>query len=278
MSRLRLLPDFPRPLVFAHRGLSSIAPENTMAAFALARELGVPGVELDVHLTADGKLAVFHDHFAGRVAGVAAGLGGLVSPGLPPGPAAKGRGLELERAAWAELRSLDIGSWKGAAYAGERIPLFRELLEELGDRFYWDIELKSRVAVDYGLESAVAGAIRDAGLVGRCLVSSFNPVSLARFKSLEPRVPTALIWSRDEEVPPYLRHGEGRWLGRVDALKPERAKVNRLSSFRWSRVERYQVLPWVVDDAAEATRLLGLGCEGVISNRPQDLRLPSAAR
>jgi len=235
-----------------------------MAAFALARDLGIPGVELDLHLTADGELAVFHDHYTGRVAG---------AEGLPPGPEADGRGLELERATWAELAGLDIGSWKGAEYSGERPLRFADLAEELGGAFYWDIELKSRVAADYGLEAAAARALRDTGIAGRCLVSSFNPISLARFKALEPRVPTAIIWCSDEGLVPYLRHGEGRWLGRVDALKPERVKVRPSSSFRWRKLERYAVLPWTVDDAAEAERLLALGCEGVISNRPGELGL-----
>lgn len=251
MSRLPLLPDFQRPLLFAHRGLSSIAPENTMAAFVLARELGIPGVELDVHLTSDGQLAVFHDHFAGRVA--------------------EGKGLELERCSWPDLATLDIGSWKGHEYSSERIPLLPELLDEFGSSFYWDIELKNRVPADYGLEAAVAKALRDAGLVGNCLVSSFNFVSLARFKALEPRIPTAIIWSAEEEVPPYLRHGEGRWPGRVDVLKPSAEKVRAWPSFRWRKIERYPVLPWTVDEAAEAARLLALKCEGVISNRPQEL-------
>ncbi len=262
MRRLPLLPDFPRPLLFAHRGVSSLAPENTWASFRLARELGIPGVELDLHLSADGKLLVFHDHFTGRLAG---------AEGLPPGPAAVGKGLEVERTTWARLAGLDVGSWKGPEFAGERPMLFRELLEELGESFYWDIELKSKTPSDYGLEAATAAALRDAKLAGRCYVSSFNPISLARFKALEPRVPTAIIWSSEKEVPPYLRLGQGRWLGRTDALKPARGDVGPARSLLW-RLERYHVLPWTVDDAAEASRLLALGCEGVISNRPQDLR------
>jgi len=235
-----------------------------MAAFKLARDLGVPGVELDLHLTADGQLVVFHDHYSGRVAG---------AEGLPPGPEAAGRGLEIERSTWAKLATLDIGSWKDGEYSAERPLRFVELLEELGNAFYWDIELKSRVAADYGLEAAAARALRDTGMVGRCIVSSFNPVSLARFKALEPRVPTAIIWSSDKEVVPYLRHGEGRLLCRVDALKPEWPKVKPTSAFRWMRLGHYPVLPWAVDDAAEAARLLALGCVGVISNRPGELGL-----
>jgi glycerophosphoryl diester phosphodiesterase len=255
MRRIPVLPDIARPLVFAHRGVSSVAPENTRASFALARDSGVPGIELDVHLSADGGLPVIHDHSTSRVAGKA---------------------LEVERSTMKELAALDVGAWKGEEWKGERVLALRELIEEFGESLYYDIELKNRVASDYGLEGAVAACLRDAfaskgGLAGRILVSSFNPASLARFKYLAPAIPTAIIWSSESGVPAYLRHGEGRWIGKVDALKPRFDKVRPLSAFRWTRLERYPVIPWTADDAAEARRLLSLGCEGVISNRPQEL-------
>lgn len=255
MSRIPLFPDMPRPLLFAHRGVSSLAPENTRAAYKLALEKGIPGIELDVHLTSDGKLAVIHDHNTSRVAS---------------------EGLEIERSSWKELSAVDVGSWKGAEWKGERMMLLAELFEEFGESFYYDVELKSHVAADYGLEAAVAACLRDAfasksGLVGRVLVSSFNPLALSRFKYLSPALPTAIIWAGDSGVPAYLRHGEGRWIGKVDVLKPCQDKVRRLSSFRWRRLGRYPVLPWTVDAKDEADRLLGLGCEGLISNRPQEL-------
>ena len=241
--------------MLAHRGISSLAPENTLAAFTLARDRGVQGIELDVHLTSDGKLAVIHDYDMQRVAGV---------------------GLEIERATWKELSALDVGAWKGSEWKGQRVLELGELLEEFGESLCYDIELKTHVAADYGLEGTVAARLRDAfatkgGLASRILVSSFNPLSLARFKYLAPAIPTAVIWAGDAEVPAYLRHGEGRWIAKVDALKPIRTKVRRLSSLRWRNFGRYPILPWTVDTAEEAQRLIGLGCDGVISNRPQDL-------
>jgi Glycerophosphoryl diester phosphodiesterase len=257
MKRLPLLPDMKRPLVFAHRGLSSIAPENTMASFKLAREMGMPGIELDVHLTSDGKLAVTHDHSTARIAQTA---------------------LDVEHSTWKELSALDVGSWKGSEYKGERLITLQELFEEFGEDFYYDVELKSKVSSDYGLEAAVSACLREAiaskgALAGRILISSFNPMSLARIKYLSPALPTAIIWSGDSGVPAYLRHGEGRWIGKVDVLKPNSSKVRRLSSFRWRSFGRYQVLPWTIDAQAEAQRVLALGCEGVISNRPHELGL-----
>ncbi|HOX13105.1 MAG TPA: glycerophosphodiester phosphodiesterase family protein [Spirochaetia bacterium] len=248
MSRLPLLPDFPRPLLFAHRGVSSVAPENTRAAFALARQLGVPGVELDVHRCASGELVVTHDYSTKRVTGTE---------------------LEIESTPWERLRDLDAGSWKGPEYKGERLPLLADLLEEFGADLYWDIEIKSRVHADAELEEALARLLDSPRLAGRLAVSSFNPFVLGRFKALSPKIPTAIIWCRSKEQPWYLRHGEGRWIAGTDFLKPDKALVKTLP-LPGGR-ER---AAWTVDEPAEARRLLSLGCSGIISNRPHELGIP----
>ena len=249
--RTPILPDFPRPLVFAHRGLSSIRPENTLVSFKAAKEAGIPGIELDVHLTADGKLAVFHDDTTGRIAGK--------SPE---------RDLRLETSEYAALAALDCGIWMGAEFAGQRILLLEEVFEEFGADLYIDIEIKSRTTADLGLESRVVAAIRDARMERRCLVSSFNPFSLRRFKALCPAVPTAIIWSRSDELYWFLRRGEGRWIGGVDVLKPESVLVHT-GRLKWSW--RRPLLPWTVDTEAEAERVLAAGALGIISNKPQEI-------
>lgn len=260
--RIPILPDFPRPLVFAHRGLSSIRPENTFSSFQAAREAGIPGIELDVHLTADGRLAVFHDDTTGRITGEGAG-----------------KGLGLETTDYPSLTALDLGSWKGPEFAGQRMLLLEEVFEEFGRDLYIDIEIKSRTTADRGLEALIVAAIRKAKMEGRCLVSSFNPFSLRRFKALCPTVPTAIIWSDSAELYWFLRKGEGRWIGGVDALKPESVLVR---DGRLAGAWRRPILPWTVDSEAEAGRILAAGALGIISNRPQELSAwrtsPSSSR
>lgn len=258
MARLALLPESDRPLIFAHRGLSSEAPENTMAAFRLAKEKGVPGVELDIHLTADGKLVVIHDHTTTRVA--------------------PGTSLNIEESTVAQLQAVDIGSWKGKQWKAERPPLLSELFEELGGELYFDIEIKGGSTDDKGLEAALTKLLADFKFgAERIIVSSFNPIAIKRFKVLCPAVPTGIIYCVASDVPSYLRHGEGRWIGHADFLKPKYTQATK-AGLAWSRLTGgRKVLPWTIDDPAEAARVLSIGCEGVISNKPHKLGLPGFA-
>ncbi|MGO8692187.1 MAG: glycerophosphodiester phosphodiesterase [Rectinemataceae bacterium] len=255
MSRISIFPDSPRPLLFAHRGLSSRAPENTMAAFRLAVSEGVPGIELDVRLSSDDKPLVFHDRRTGRL-----------SPGEDPGSP----GFKVGSLTWAQLSRLDVGAWKGEKWRGERIPLLDEVFEEIGGDVYFDIELKSPTARASSLATAVARSIVDArggrGLERGCIVSSFNPLVLVRFKAKSPTIPTAIIWSRERELPIFLRRGEGRWIGKVDCLKPERSLVDGVRASRWKQHD-WPYISWIVDSSEEARRLAALDCEGIISNR-----------
>ena len=255
MAHLLPLPGRDRPLVFAHRGVSSEAPENTLAAFRLAKEKGIPGVELDIHLTADGKLVVIHDHSTKRVA--------------------PGTDLNLEASTVADLKKIDIGSWKGEQFKAERPPLLSELFEELGRDLYFDVEIKSGTSEDRGLEAALVKVLADHGMdASNIIVSSFNPFAIKRFKALCPTVPTAIIYCIDAGVPWYLRRGEGRWIAGADVLKPKYTQATA-AGLSWGRlIFGRKVIPWTIDDPAEAARVLSIGCDGVISNAPHRLGLP----
>ena len=99
--------------IFAHRGASAQAPENTLEAFSLAISMGADGLELDVHLSSDGELMVIHDAKVDRTT--------------------NGTGLIREKTL-AEIKALDAGSWKGEQFAGEKVPTFEELLEGTEDQ------------------------------------------------------------------------------------------------------------------------------------------------
>jgi glycerophosphoryl diester phosphodiesterase len=237
-----------------------------MAAFRKARDLGAPGIELDIHLSAasgggPGALVVSHDGHFGRTA---------------PGSSIPG-GRTIEEMSWEEIRQIDVGSFFGPEFRGERAPLLEEVLREYCPGMYIDIELKSGGAGD--LESIqilplrLAELLRSLGpdIERSVTVSSFNPLSIAAFRRAASRtpIPTAVIWSDGPQIPRPLRHGFGRHIARCDYLKPDSREVSA-SLGRLARREGRPLVPWTVDDPEEARRVLDLGAEGIITNRPQD--------
>jgi glycerophosphoryl diester phosphodiesterase len=257
MTTTAILPDRARPLLFAHRGCSSLAPENTMAAFRKARELGIPGLELDIHVCATGELVVAHDDNFLRTAPSGANAGGLDIGELP----------------LKEIRAVDVGSFFDSAFSAERPPLLEEVLEEFCPALYIDIELKSGRILGDALPQLAAEKLKAFGkaVEGAVTVSSFNPFCIAAFKRLSPRIPTAIIYGESEEVPRILRRGFGRYLAACVYVKPNHRLVNPASFSRIAVREKRPMIPWTIDDPAVAVEMLRLGCEGIISNRPQDL-------
>ncbi len=237
-----ILPGAHRPLLFGHRGISAHAPENTLAAFALAVEQGIPGVELDVQRCRSGELVVAHDFSLERVTG---------------------EDLVIERTDYGAIHRLDAGSWFHPRYSDQRIPRLRDVFDLCGDRLYFDIEIKHGYTRRTELETRLLNLIYSYGLKERCIISSFNPFAVRFIKELDATIPTAIIYSRDKEVPRLLRRGHGRLIGRTAVLKPHYSLVRRRS--------RRFVVPWTVNDPAEAKRLVELGVRGLISDDPARL-------
>jgi glycerophosphoryl diester phosphodiesterase len=257
MMTTAILPDRVHPLLFAHRGCSSLAPENTLAAFRKAHELGVPGLELDIHVCATGELVVAHDDNFLRTA--------------PPGDNAGG--LDIEELPLKEIRAVDVGSFFDPSFSAERPPLLEEVLEEFSPALYLDIELKSGKILGDALPRLVAEKLKGFGkaVEGAVTVSSFNPFCIAAFKRISPHIPTAIIYGESGEVPRILRRGFGRHIAGCAYVKPNHPLVNQASFSRIAVREKRPVVPWTIDDPAIAAKMLRLGCDGIISNRPQDL-------
>ena len=164
-------PQMPEPGPFTgylimHRGYNKVAPENTLAAFRLAAEMGYKAVECDIQFTKDGVPVVIHDSSVTRTSNVA-----IVETELF---GAKKR--KLSELTFDEVRQLDFGSWKAEAYAGEKIPSFQEFLElckQYGLHPY--IELKSNgdlpllysMTVSTGMQNQVTWISFDINLLNR---------------------------------------------------------------------------------------------------------------
>jgi glycerophosphoryl diester phosphodiesterase len=251
MKYLTPFPSAKRPLVFAHRGAPVLAPENTIASFKLARELGARAIELDIHRCASGELVVFHDDGLERVTGA---QGAVAESTLP------------------FMKSLGPVNWKGTKFAEERIPTLRETFAALGDSVIYDIEIKSRTKERTGVEKQLSDIIDEFQLGQHVCVSSFNPFPLLYLKEIRLDIPTAIIWCTSTELPLVLRTGAGVWISGCDFLKPDYTIMNGFNILRLGMGRRRAVMPWTVDDPETARKLVDRGCSGFVTNRIQDMR------
>ena len=245
----------PVPMVIGHRGYSSLAPENTFAAFRLILEHGIEGVELDVHRCATGEIVVAHDETLQRTAGVP---------------------LTLRDAPYGQIREHDVGRWFGEEFAGERVPLLEEILELFGDRVFLDIEIK-HYATHFGhaqegsVEAETVRLLRKHGLAGRCIVSSFDPFVVRRVRLLAPEIPVAAIYADTPDLPRLLRRGGARFYSGATVMKPNHASATP-RHVRFHQRRGRLVMPWTVDDVELARVLAARGVDAVITNRPGEIR------
>lgn len=225
------------PLIFAHRGASHDAPENTLAAFGLAVAQKADGIELDVQLSADGWPVVIHDFTVDRTTD---GSGKVADLSL------------------ADLQALTIEG-------NEKIPTLDEVFESFGPQFVYNIEIKDMSLRNHGLEAAIADRIEAYHLEDSVIVSSFNPFSLKRFRKSAPsRIPRALLRDRGlVRFSSILNDGEGD--------NPHYSLVDE-RYMAWAGRRRYKIIAWTVDDPDEALRLATLGVHGLITNKPGLLR------
>ncbi|MFN8474433.1 MAG: glycerophosphodiester phosphodiesterase [Anaerolineae bacterium] len=237
-----------RQLNLAHRGARMVAPENTLAAFRAALEMGADGIELDVQLSADGAIVVHHDFDLGRT-----------NNGAGP----------LKRQTLAQLKRLDAGSWRDAEFARERIPTLAEVFQLLDRQMVVNVELKTRSFFDDGLEKAVVEEIKRSHMVDKVILSSFNPRSLMRVRSISSQLPLGLLYSPDQPI--HLRRAWLRRFVRPEALHPRFDMVDQ-AFMQEAKAEGYRVNVWTVNEVEDMERLLKLKVDAIITDRPNILR------
>ena len=237
-----------RQLNIAHRGARTVAPENTLAAFKAALEMGADGIELDVQLSADGALVVHHDFDLGRT-----------NNGAGP----------LRKQTLGQLKRLDAGSWRDAQFARERIPTLAEVFQMLDRQMVVNIELKTRSFFDDGLEQAVVNEIKRSHMVDMVIISSFNPRSLMRMRNLSDQLPLGLLYSPDQPI--HLRRAWLRRFVHPEALHPRFDMVDETFMAR-AKEDGYRVNVWTVNEAEDMERMLRLKVDAIITDRPNILR------
>jgi glycerophosphoryl diester phosphodiesterase len=273
---------FIRPQVIAHRGASAYAPENTRAAFLKAIEMGSDWFELDVQMTRDGAMAVFHDRDVSRFAV---------------------KHIPVYELTMTDMRALDVGSWFSEEYADERVITLEEALELAAGKCGVYIELKSAVDESpripdmlevifnsptltrwdwrYLMEAAyrissdsVVLAQRAIDLVRKhrdhckIVVQAFSPIMATVFQYEAPDIPFEFL-GMDLPEPPHV------W--RDFVLFGEKIEVSAFNVYKHSLTEdRFHYFKskdkgcavWVVDEADEIEHFARMGVQGIISNKP----------
>jgi glycerophosphoryl diester phosphodiesterase len=233
------------PLVFGHRGARAYAPMNTIPSFELALAQGADGVELDVRLTRDGAMIIMHDD---RVDTTTDGTGYVHEMTL------------------AEIQALDAGSWFNDSFQGVRVPTLDEVFDAIGSRTRINVEIKAESVRSGGLEAKVADAIRRHNLAERVLISSFNPVTLRRFRHIMPEVPIGFLHSAESPFfLPQLMIGLSH-----EARNPHYPLIDA-RYMAWAKRQGYRVNTWTVNDAATAVQLGALGVDCIITDNPDIL-------
>lgn len=249
-----------RPLVIAHRGASAHAPENTLAAFQMAIDVGTEGVEFDVQLANDGVPVVIHDKTLKRTASRPERVADFPSQ---------------------QLSKIDVGSWFNRKFprkfhpefADETIPTLIQVLKTLKDfsgLIY--IELKASEGHFWELSAAVCDVIRDSPLLPQMIVKSFKLGAIPEVRHRLPRVQTAALFA--PEIMHYLRRREhiislAREFGAQQLSVHYSLVTPRLCKLAAEDGMRLTI--WTVDDPKWLARCRRLDIGALITNDPANL-------
>jgi glycerophosphoryl diester phosphodiesterase len=240
-----MLTSLPQPIIFAHRGASAHAPENTLAAFELALAHNADAIELDVKLSADGHAIVILDPKVDRTTG---------SRGLV-------KDLPLR-----ELRDLDAGSFFSEKFHGEKIPTLEEDFEAVGKRTFINVELTNYNTPQDQLVETVCTLVKKCGLQEHVIFSSFFASNLSKAQAYLPEVPRGLL---------ALNGWLGAWarsfgfaFGKYQALHPYLTDVTSQQVQRVHRLNR-RIHVWTVNAAEDMRRLFHWGVDGIFTDDPQ---------
>lgn len=223
-------------LIFAHRGASNIAPENTLKAFKKAIELKADYIEFDLHKSRDGEMVIMHDANTFRTTGHAG---------------------FIEKMTLEELNQLDCGQ-------GEKIPTLNELIEVTKGKIGLNCEIKSK-----GVAEKVVDIFRDAKLIDSTIISSFKHSELLKIQKLEPQLKLAsLNPTRTGWITSWFSRRtmlKNAFQNQFYAINPLYLLVNN-KFVKKAHNKNLKVFPWTVDSQQQILSLVKIGVDGIITN------------
>lgn len=223
----------------AHRGASGQAPENTLGALERAIALGADMAEVDLRLTADGRLALIHDATLERTT------------------SGRGRVADL---AMAELARLDAGSWRDAVWCDQHVPELGEALALARGRLRLNLELKPDGRPEAMLDELLRQLARFE-MVGECIVTSFDADLVDELKARAPQVVAGYIFGRGE-LPGWA------FSAKVEVLSAEQSLVDA-AFCEFATAAGKSVHVWTVDEPVAMRHFADLGVDAVITNHPE---------
>ncbi|WP_199432772.1 glycerophosphodiester phosphodiesterase [Qaidamihabitans albus] len=234
-------PDGALPLTVAHRGYSSVAPENTLAAVEAGIRARSEYVEIDAHTTADGVPVVMHDATVDRTTDGSGAVSALTAD---------------------YVTGLDAGSWFSPAFAGQRVPTLGEVLdlvEDTGSTLLLEVKGPETRAETSGIVTEVL----ERGMAGQVLLQSFDEQVLRDARELAPQIPRGLLRSSLDADPVAV----ARALDAVAYNPSANALLVRPGVVADLNEAGIAVMPYTIDDAARWQRLTAAGVDAVITNR-----------
>ena len=236
--------------VIAHRGASAYYPENTLVSFEGAITLGADMVEIDVQLTSDGKVIVFHDEKISRCT--------------------NGRGRVADHTL-AELQKLDAGRWFDNKFQGENIPMLADVLAVCKNKIAVNIEIKTEALTDTisgGIEEKCLQIIDSIGMRGHVVFSSFDPRAIIHLKKIDKTVPVAVRYEKGlygSKLPSQIIE-----FLHADAFNCSKRELTR----QWLNDLKHHQIPvnvYTLNDDSNMIRVLALGVSGIFTNNPDIL-------
>ncbi|MFC2025642.1 glycerophosphodiester phosphodiesterase [Chloroflexota bacterium] len=236
--------ELPTPFIFAHRGSSMYAPENTMAAFTLALRQGADGIELDAKLSADGQVVVIHDQTVDRTTKRSGSVSSFTCE---------------------QLQKMDAGSHFDMGFQRESIPRLDSVLEHFGTRCFINIELTNYNSIYDKLPLKVIQILQQLKLESQVLLSSFNPIALLKVHHHLPDTPIGLL------APPGKKGFWARsWLGRFMAYQSLNLAIEDVSSKLVQKEHKKgkKVFAYTANRKEDINRLINLNVDGIFSDDP----------
>lgn len=232
-------------LNYAHRGASGYCPENTMAAFEKAVELGCDGIETDVQLTKDGILVLCHDERLDRTT--------------------NGTGFIAETN-YSDIEKLDAGIKFGDEFKGVKVPVLDELLELVKkNNIMLNIEIKNSV-IDYkNIEEMIIKRINDYDLKHKIIISSFNHYSLSRCRTIDNTIKLGALYECRIYQP-------GKYASelKLDAVHPGFYTLDE-ETIKEIKSKDMMINAWTVNEEKYMRMLIKAGVDGIITNYPDKL-------